>query len=197
MTKRVLALVALCGLSLPAQADDVFAPALPIFASGPQLEPQTTNPWSGLFVGGEMFGVSRNGAKGHVGGDGFAGYNHEFDNNLVVGVQVSAGYAPSLLARCPTNGYGFAITDVKIGYDMGRFLPYVTAGVGLAKANSGPGAGIPNAGDSLNNLFTASSGPKALTTVGAGIDYAVTDRLTFGVAVSTVQGHGIWGPQLP
>jgi opacity protein-like surface antigen len=57
-------------------------------------------------------------------------------------------------------------------------MPYVTAGVGLAKANSGPTGGLPNPGDSLNNLFTGSSGPKTLATVGAGVDYAVTDHLT-------------------
>jgi opacity protein-like surface antigen len=89
------------------------------------------------------------------------------------------------------------MTNVSIGYEMGRFLPYVTAGVGLAKANNGPRGGLPNASDSLNNLFTGSSGPKVLTTIGAGVNYAVTDQLTLGVAVSTVQSHGILGPQLP
>ena len=144
-----------------------------------------------------MFVLSQKGAKGHVGGDGFVGYHHEFENNLVVGVQASAGYAPSLFACGPVNGYDFAMTNVSIGYDMGRFLPYVTAGVGLAKANNGPRGGLPNASDSLNNLFTGSSGPKVLTTIGAGVDYAVTDQLTVGVAVSTVQSRGFWAPQLP
>jgi hypothetical protein len=36
--------------------------------------------------------LSQKGAKGNVGGDGFIGYSHEFDDNLVIGVQVSAGY---------------------------------------------------------------------------------------------------------
>jgi opacity protein-like surface antigen len=195
--KPVLALVALCGVGLPARADDMSLPALPTFARSPQLDPQTTNSWSGLVVGSEMFTLSQKGAKGHVGGDGFVGYNHELDNNLVFGVQASAGYAPSLFARGLANGYDFAMTNVNVGYEMGRFMPYVTAGVGLAKANSGPSGGLPNAGDSLNNLLTGSSGPKTFATVGVGVDYAVTDHLTVGVAVFTVQSRGFAGPQLP
>jgi opacity protein-like surface antigen len=195
--KPVLVFFALCGLGLPVRADDMSLPALPTFARSPQLDPQTTNSWSGLVVGSEMFGLSQKGAKGHVGGDGFVGYNHELDNNLVIGVQASAGYAPSLLARGPANGYDFAMTTVNVGYDLGRFMPYVTAGVGLAKANSGPSGSLPNAGDSLNNLFIGSSGPKTLATVGAGVDYAVTDRLTVGVAISAVQSRGFVGPSMP
>ena len=116
--KPVLALVALCGVGLPARADDMSLPALPTFARSPQLDPQTTNSWSGLVVGSEMFTLSQKGAKGHVGGDGFVGYNHELDNNLVFGVQASAGYAPSLFARGPANGYDFAMTNVNVGYDL-------------------------------------------------------------------------------
>ena len=195
--KSYLALITLCGLGLPALADDASIPALPTFAQSPILNPETTNPWGGLVVGSEVFVLSQKGAKGHVGGDGFVGYRHEFDNNLVVGVQASAGYAPSLFACGPANGYDFAMTNVSIGYDMGRFLPYVTAGVGLAKANNGLRGGLPNGSDSLNDLFTGASGPKALTTIGAGVDYAVTDQLTVGVAVSTVQSRGFWAPPLP
>jgi len=199
MTARlVLALVVLCGLGWPARAEDASVPALPTFARDPQLDPQATNSWSGLVVGSEIFALSQKGAKGQAGGGGFVGYNHELDNNLVIGVQASAGYAPSLFAPGPANGYDFAMTSVNVGYDLGRFMPYVTAGVGLAKANSGLTSGVPpNAGDSLNTLFTGPSGPKTFATVGAGIDYAVTDQLTEGVAVSTVQSRGFVGPQLP
>jgi opacity protein-like surface antigen len=175
-TKIVPAFVALLGFGLSALADDVSVPALPTFAQSPQSNPQSPNPWSGLVVGSEVFVLSQKGAKGHVGGDGFIGYSHEFDDNLVIGVQAGAGYAPSLFACGPRNGFDFAMTNVSIGYDMGRFLPYVTAGAGLAKANSGPG-GPPNAGDSFNDLFTGPSSPRALATVGAGADYAVTDHL--------------------
>src|SRR5664279_6521509 len=89
-----LALGALCGLVLPVLADEASIPALPTFASSPLLNPETTNSWSGLVAGSELFVFSQKGAKGHVGGDGFVGYRHEFDNNLVVGVQASAGFAP-------------------------------------------------------------------------------------------------------
>lgn len=191
-----LAFMALCGFGLPALADDAPLPALPTFAQSPQLNPENPSPWSGLVVGSEVFVLSQRGAKGHVGGDGFVGYNHELDNNIVIGVQASVGYAPGLFPCGPANGFDFAMTSVKIGYDMGRFLPYVTAGVGLAKANGGPG-GAPNPGDSFNDLFNGSSSPRALATAGAGVDYAVTDKLTVGVAVSAIRSPGFWGPQLP
>jgi opacity protein-like surface antigen len=194
--KLFLALIALCSLSLPALADDAALPALPTFAQNPQPNPETPNPWSGLVAGSEVLVLSQKGAKGHVGGDGFVGYSHEFDNNLVVGVRASAGYSPSPFVCGPANGFDFAMTNVSIGYDMGRFLPYVTAGVGLAKANGGPG-GLPNAGESFNNLFAGRSSPRAVATAGAGLDYAVTDRLTVGVSVSAVQSPGVWGSQLP
>jgi len=72
----------------------------------------------------------------------------------VVGIQASADYTPSLFARGPANGYDFAMTNVNVGYDLGRFMPYVAAGVGLAKANSGPSGGLPTSGDSPNNFFS-------------------------------------------
>ena len=185
-----VALFLCCGFFCPARASDESPTGLPVFAQEPSSNPQDANYWSGLSVGSEIFALSGKGAKGHAGGDGFVGYDHAFDNNLILGLRASAGYSPSLLAWGAPNGFDFTMTQVKLGYDAGQLKPYLTVGVGLAKANyAGPG-GLPNAKNSFNNLFVG-SGPKPLTSVGAGFDYAVTERLTVGVSVSATQGRGL------
>lgn len=196
--RRVFALpaigvVALCGLGLPARADDTPAapptattPKLPSFAMNPQApwtaagEP-ATSPWTGFYVGSEVFAASVKGKKGLAGGSAFVGYNREFENNLVLGIEGSAGFAANSFKHGPYVGYDFAATNMKLGYDMGRLLPFVTAGFAFAKPTSSRFSG---AGDSLNDLFNSSSNIRGAGMVGAGFDYMVTDKLTVGVAVS-------------
>jgi opacity protein-like surface antigen len=193
----------LLALAAPARADD-----LPFFAGGagfnldsppviPSWEPQTpVNPWSGLVVGTEMFGAaaSGRGARGGFGGDAYVGYYKELDNHIVIGVQGSAGYLPGLYNYGP-RGYDLGLAQVKVGYDMGRLMPYVTLGVGVAKPTSTLN-GTPSGLDSVNNLFVGSGPTNTVTTVGAGVNYAVTDRLTVGVGVNATQVRGGWGPPL-
>jgi opacity protein-like surface antigen len=188
-TARIVALVALSALASPARAADGSLAPLPTFAQNPPAE-RSAGPWSGLVVGSEIFGVSGKGVKGGFGGDGFIGFDRALDNNLFVGLRASAGYSPAFTGFGPSTGFDFAMTGVKIGYDAGRWKPYVVGGLGLAKTNSVGLNGLPNAGDSINNLFTGGSRVKPVTAVGAGVDYAVTDRLTVGVSVSAVQNRG-------
>ncbi len=124
------------------------ADGLPVFAGGggdlpalkqpadPTVPPPS--PWAGLTMGTEMFGSTGlgHGSRGGFGGDTFIGYNKEFDNNLVLGVQGSIGRLPGLSKYGP-NGYDFGMADVKLGYDMGRFMPYVSFGLGQAGATGG------------------------------------------------------------
>jgi opacity protein-like surface antigen len=162
------------------------APSLPTLA----LDPQAPSPWAGLYVGSEVTAAFAKGAKPGFGGAGFVGYNHEFSNNLVIGFQGSAGYAPFVFAHSPYRGFDFGEADMKVGYDMGRFMPYVTAGVVLAKPNS---FGVPTytgATDSMNALFGPGGDLRGYGTVGAGFDYAVTDKLTFGMEVRAGAGRG-------
>ena len=66
------------------------------------------------------------------------------------------------------SGFDFAATSVKMGYEMGRFTPYVTTGVGLAKATNF-GARPPNAENSINGLFNGPGAVQAVGTVGVGL----------------------------
>jgi opacity protein-like surface antigen len=193
--KPALAFVALCALGLAAKADDLPAPKLPSFAANPQplsASPQTASPWSGLYVGSEAFAVSRKGAKGLVGGSAFVGYHREFDNNVVVGVEASTGLARSF-RHSPFVSYDYAATNLKLGYDMGRLMPFVTAGFVFAKPLTGRG-GYVSATDSINDLFNSPSSIRTFGTIGAGFDYAVTDKLSVGLAVSAGNGRGLVAP---
>jgi opacity protein-like surface antigen len=202
----VIALVATIGLDLPAWADSAASPspatppvlspsgAMPP-ASAPSLpslalDPEAPSPWAGLYVGGEVTAAFAKGAKPGFGGAAFAGYNHEFSNNLVIGVEGSTGYEPNVFAHSPYRGFDFGETSVRVGYDMGRFMPYVTAGVVLAKPVSFGVPAYTGATDSMNALFAPGGDLRAFGTVGAGFDYAVTDKLTFGMEVRTGTGRG-------
>ena len=216
LARLVLAFLALCAVAAVARADDSIAPTpssatqsstqmLPSLAldpqGGPQAAPQSGNPqqrslWSGLYVGTDVFATAGKGVRGGVGGDGYAGYNHEFSNNVVVGVQAGAGYAPSLSKFGP-RGFDYTSTNVQIGYDMGRLMPFVTLGVDLAKPAGLSNRGFTSASDSVNDLFDSSGKLNSLTTIGAGFNYAITNNVTMGVEVNVVQNHGFWGPLAP
>ena len=196
---RVAVAFALCGISGTALAagtpdtGDITQPALPTFAlSAP---PEQPSPWTGLYVGSEVFGVSGGkGIRGGFGGSGFAGYDREFDNGVVVGVQGNAGYAPGLLKHSAITGFNFASTDVRVGYDMGRLMPFVTAGVGFAKPNVRSLGGYTGAANSANDLFNSRGDLRSFATVGAGFAYKVTDKLTVELAVQAFHGNGIVAP---
>jgi outer membrane immunogenic protein len=209
MLKRlILAWVALCGVAVAARAADSIAPTptptaptLPSLALDPQGGPlantsstgQQPSLWNGLYVGTDVFGVAGKGVQGGFGGSGYVGYDHEFANNVVVGIQAGAGYAPGLSKFGP-KGYDFASTNVMVGYDLGRFEPYVTMGVDLAKPTGIGNRGFTSASDSVNGLFDSSGNLQSLTTVGAGFNYAITNNLSMGMEVSVTNGRGALAP---
>jgi opacity protein-like surface antigen len=176
----------------PACAQEGKAPPLPIFAAF-QPKPEEPSLWRGLYVGSEMFVVSGKSVKGGLGGGGFVGYDHVFPDHVIVGVQASAGYSPGLFPQSAWRGFDFVNANMRLGYDMGRWTPFVTVGVALAKPDMA-GRGFVSAGDSFNGLFDQSAGVRGFGTVGAGVDYAVTDRLKVGVELSAGSGRGYWIP---
>jgi opacity protein-like surface antigen len=180
--------------ALAARAADAPAPVpspLPTFALAPAPTSTRQSPWTGFYVGSEVFAVSRKGAKGLVGGGVYAGYNHEFANRVVLGVQAGTGFAPYSFSRSPLKGFDYATANVKVGYDMGRWMPYVTTGVVLTKPVGTPGPGYVSAADSASDLFNSSHDVKAAATVGAGVDYAVTSNLRVGVSASVGNTRGL------
>eukprot|EP01037_Dinobryon_pediforme_P016394 gene16394-16572_t len=150
MRKLILGFAFVLALNSGARADDL--KPLPSLAQSAQ-----PSPWAGLYYGTDAFGTFAKHSKGQIGGDGFIGYDHKLANDWTIGVVASAGYVPYSFANSPLKGVDFATTQVKLGYDLGRLKPYVTAGVALAK----PTAINSGSNDALNNLFAGSGGLKA------------------------------------
>ncbi|MES0189845.1 porin family protein [Mesorhizobium sp. C416B] len=164
------------------------------------LSPQPTEPvvytWTGVYVGaagGYAWGNSTyDGAgspagppfistsvdpKGGFGG-AYVGYNYQFNGNYVIGVEADANFAdvkgdntfpagpPVVFASGELKWFGSA--RLRAGYAFDRFLPFVTGGLAIGHysgANNFPGGSIENSDNMVG------------WTVGAGLDYAVTDNL--------------------
>ena len=122
------------------------------------------------------------GVRGGAGGDGFIGYNHAFDNGVVVGVQAEAGYGPLLWATprgfSQFSGTAYAGGVATVGYRMGQLTPYLIAGVDFARPSNFGGA---NPLDAVNAVFSGPGAVQAVGTVGMGATYQVTPNLSFGV----------------
>jgi opacity protein-like surface antigen len=189
--RAVVVLLALSALGAPAQAGGA-EPALPTLALDPQVPPPSI--WKGLYVGAGLSVSAAKGTKPFVGGEGYAGYNTRFDNNLVLGIQASTGFAPYLSQRNVFKGYDYAELSAKVGYEMGRLTPYVTTGIALARPNGFPGAGYASPTDSLNNVFNGSTNLAASGVFGAGFDYALTNNTTIGLAAVVGTGRGLAPP---
>jgi opacity protein-like surface antigen len=170
--------------SAPALAADL--PTLPSLAADPQT--QAPN-WSGFYVGAGVEAAFAKGAKGAFGGDVEMGYDHVFSNNVVLGARFTTGFSPWVVPGSRFQGFDFAETSVKMGYEMGRLTPYVVTGVALARPTFTTGGG-PNMNDSLNGVFGGPGDLQAAGTAGVGFDYAVTNNLHVGMEATITHGAG-------
>ncbi len=154
-------------------------PALSSAADAP-----ASNPWSGLYVGTGISAWGGKGVKGGVGGEGYLGYDHIFDNGVVVGVRATSGYEPFLLATpagfTRFTGTAFAGGEATVGYRMGQFTPYLIAGVDLARPTAFADAALSPL-DALNSAFSGPGAVQAVGTVGMGFTYQVTPNLSVGL----------------
>ncbi len=174
------------GLFAVAAASPAAAADLPSAAPAPDpgaytISPDAAavDPWHGFYVGSGVTSSFAKGAKTAWGADAFAGYDHRFDNNLVLGGQFSTGYMPWASSNPQFKGFSYASAEVKLGYEMGRVTPYVLTGVALTKGAAF--AGAPDPGTSFNALFSGPGVAQAQGYAGAGVDYQVNDRVKIGV----------------
>jgi outer membrane immunogenic protein len=132
---------------------------------------KTTYDWSGAYVGVTAGGLVDNkklpGVKSFkdssfVGGI-HAGYNHQTDENWVLGVEGDINIAKRK-KNAPVSLKQYATARVRAGYAIDRFLPYVDGGVVVAKLDThgAKGKGRTHLG----------------YTLGGGLEYAVTDNIT-------------------
>jgi len=166
---------------LPSQTQS----APPLFAASPETQTPTPD-WSGFYIGAGIDAVAFKGAKAQFGGDVFGGYDHRFDNNVILGARFTTGYSPWAFASGPYKGFSFGEADMKLGYAMGRLTPYVVVGAALARPSYGADFG--DLGQSVNGLFSGPGAVQAVGTAGVGVDYAVTNNVTVGIEARVNQG---------
>ncbi len=186
----VLASAAAAAFGGPALAADLpnapsDYPALSTAAPQPEW-----NPWSGLSVGAGISAWGGKGVKGGAGGDGYIGYDHDFDNGVVVGVRATAGYGPSLWATprgfSQLSGSAYAGGEATVGYRMGQVTPYLIAGVDLARPTNFGGS---NPLDAVNAVFSGPGAVQAVGTVGMGFTYQVTPNFAVGMEARMVKAN--------
>ena len=198
----ILAVAAAAMLSSTAMAADAIVAEEPI---APVVAPVIT--WTGGYIGvhaGYGWGDTHDknnpdAAKQDI--DGFlgglqAGYNWQFDNNVVLGAEadISFGDVKEKWYDRDNNQYSpyYGEDKVKVsgslrarlGYAADRFMPYVTGGLAWAsqKHTLGCDAGLVTATNGCQNraggqqFETSKSKTSVGWVVGAGAEYALTDN---------------------
>ena len=182
-------------LPFPATAADLpNAPATYPALNAPAAAP-ATDPWAGLYAGTGVAAWGGKGVKGGFGGEGYLGYDHAFDNGVVVGVRASSGYEP-FLWTAPSGfsqftGTAYAGGSATVGYQMGQLTPYVIAGVDIARPTH---FGSLSALDNVNAAFSGPGAAQAVGTVGVGAVYRFNNNFSFGVeAIVHTNAAEAWG----
>jgi opacity protein-like surface antigen len=174
----------------------------PVILGGALLSPgflaalHTSNRTGGLIAGGQV------------------GYNFQFANNVVLGLESDAQWSdikqgqhekaastlilvPIASARTTDQQFGldwFGTTRLRAGYALGRFLPYVTGGVAYGRVSA---SGFQNIMGSGPGLFGSSASATHVGwTAGAGAEYAFTDRLSLKGEYLFTEFNGVSGPIL-
>lgn len=166
--------------------------------------------WTGFYVGGQLgygfSGDNRNfyyyGAGGiapladdyygyNTSPDGFfaglhAGYNHQFSNQLVLGVETELNWSDVSGSGFYDEGGDvdedyigtfdlkwFGSTRARVGFAHGRLLPFLTAGVAYGKFRF-------DENDTADASFFSAGGGGTLVgwSAGAGLEYALTNNWT-------------------
>jgi opacity protein-like surface antigen len=196
--RRFAALSAL-PLALAAAAPALAADGapLPVFAraqdpASPSASRDPSDFWKGFSYGVEAIGVSGRGIKGGVGGAADVAWRKALDDRLSVQFKTSAGYMPGVWKASPwakagVTGANFVVSEASVAYEIGRLRPWASVGAGYAKATrfGGFNGGL----NALNDMASERGKGSGFVTVGAGVDYAVTNTLTLGVAVHGVQAR--------
>jgi outer membrane immunogenic protein len=155
-------------------------------ALAPSAADATPNYWSGLYVGAGISAWGGKGVKGGVGGDAYLGYDHAFDNGVIVGVRASTGYEPFLWSTprgfTQFTGTAFGGGEAIVGYRVGQITPYVITGVELARPTATAfGGGAFNAADAINTVFSGPGAVQAVGTVGMGVTYQFSPNFSMGL----------------
>jgi outer membrane immunogenic protein len=153
--------------------------------------------YGGFFVGGQM------------------GYDHQFANNVVLGViadlnwsgmkaqnqtmAYTLGGAASGLGQNIDQSYGlnwYGTARVRLGYAYGKLLPYLTGGFAYGSVWFDNRDGVAFSSGVYSHGSANASGLRGGFTVGAGLEYAVNDSLSLFSEYSYLELGGLNGPLL-
>ena len=161
--------------------------------------------WTGFYAGGQIGGSwSDTDVKGHsavidytksfspdpsgfIGGL-YAGYNFDIGNNVVLGIETDWVWGDmDENDKFTYNTVGDVVssklkekwagaTRARVGYAMDRWMPYLAGGVAYSKVDSN--YRLKSSKGDVYPMYSA-NGSDTLTgwTIGAGVDYAMTDHL--------------------
>ncbi len=170
-------------LAAPAAAADL--PSAP--SSFPALTPSaadvTPDPWAGLYVGTGVSAWGGKGVKGGFGGEAYLGYDHTFDNGVILGVRASTGYMPNLWSSpqfTQFSGSAFAGGEAIVGYNFGQVTPYFIAGVDMVRPTRFSGGAL-SPSEAINSVFSGPGAVQAVGTVGLGVKYQFTPNFSMGL----------------
>lgn len=206
MKKFLLATVALAALSAPAMAADLATKypvkavaVVPVFSwtgfyiganagyGGDQFTLTETESYYGV-VSPYQYSQSTNSSGFFVGGQ--IGYNYQFANNVVVGVETDLQWSNIEGSNTYTYSYAgvpyetgtrgasvdyFGTIRARLGYAFDRFLPYITGGAAYGKTKLS--YNYVYAGEGAESV--SSSSTNWGWTIGAGAEYAITNNWTF------------------
>ncbi|TNV20410.1 porin family protein [Buttiauxella sp. B2] len=136
----------------------------------------------------EPYGTPRD-IDGTVGGIQ-AGYNWQLDNDIVLGVET--GFSAANISgglNNPSNSSWYDEVDInqafnlnlKAGYAIGNWLPYVTAGLTVASMELAKGCSVnpaPAVQDCGNAFKTTSDDVRLGYNVGAGVEWKFSDNFS-------------------
>ena len=123
-------------------------------------------------------------------GGGLIGYNQQFAGGFVFGAEIDLGIGPSgdgefggtsVVGPNPdfTGEIDVGLSGsarLRAGFAMDRFMPFITGGVAFATYD----ADIHGPGGAADNDTRSGDGNLVGWTVGAGLNYAVTDNIILG-----------------
>ncbi len=189
MKKLLLAPVLLLTMSGYALAADAV-----VVESPPEVSVVPAFNWTGGYIGGQVgylwgegdasgdaFGTAEIEPDGWLGGI-YVGYNYQFTNNVVLGVDADFAWtgadddgSPIVLggaevASLDTELEWEGAVRARLGYAVDRFLPYVAGGVAFGRLH---GEGFDLLGTSLGDADETNTG----WTLGVGLEYAFTDNV--------------------
>lgn len=160
--------------------------------------------WSGFYVGvhggygwGHTLDTNNPNASGQTLTGGFGGaqigYNYQLQNNVVLGLEADVAYSGigkdwgGATQYDPYYGEDnidwFGTVRARVGYSADRFLPYLTGGLAWANVEhklgcDGNRSPLPPRGCSIAAFETSKSDTAWGWTVGAGVEYAITNNVT-------------------